>query len=352
MKKLMTTSSLSLIAMAFGPAMAQMPNVADEGDWISLTGTVLSAEQDSFEIDYGTGEIEVEFDDLFTTVDADQELGVGENVIVYGYVDDDLFEGRVIDAEQVYVRERSTYYGENEVTDAQIFYVQPPANQIFEGEAVTLQGVVSDISGREFTLTSNGAEMSIDTVGMLYNPLDDEGVQQIQNGDRVVVTGEIDNNVFDEMEIAAEYITSLKSDGNQTGTNTANDRAQMTPTSENERQQTVSNSIAESSENAANQQEDVATSANGEMRTGDSGETSYALDGSEFAMIDDNDDGVVTRREYVTYATNVQNISRKDARRLFNAAARDNNQLTRNEFITPSDEVDRVFNEVLGDRRG
>ena len=44
---------------------------------------------------------------------------------------------------------------------------------------------------------------------MLYNPLDDEGYQKIDVGDRVKVTGNIDNDLFEGKELMADSVIKL-----------------------------------------------------------------------------------------------------------------------------------------------
>lgn len=42
-----------------------------------------------------------------------------------------------------------------------------------------------------------------------YNPMDDEGYQQIDVGDRVSVTGDIDIDTWEKRELMAETIVTL-----------------------------------------------------------------------------------------------------------------------------------------------
>lgn len=213
-------SALSLTAaipaLAFASADAQSPRAAAEDDFVSVTGTVTSVEEDSFQLSYGTNEIEVEFDDLFSDVDADEQLSTGEAVTVYGYADDDWFEGRVIDAETVYVRDRSTVYGQDQGTVA-YYYFEPtedtaPLNETY----VSLEGTIESINGREFTLMHGGAEISVDTASLSANPFDDEGGQRLGQGDTVMVMGTLDDSLFDENELSADMIYEISYDGGQT----------------------------------------------------------------------------------------------------------------------------------------
>ena len=63
--------------------------------WISLSGTVHAVSPDTFELDYGEGNITVEMDDGDRDADA-YKLLHGDKVTVNGLIDDDLFEMRTI----------------------------------------------------------------------------------------------------------------------------------------------------------------------------------------------------------------------------------------------------------------
>lgn len=54
--------------------------------------------------------------------------------------------------------------------------------------------------------------MKVDTINMPYNPLDDKGYQKIKVGDFVQITGKLDVDFFEKMEIMAETVTTLFKD--------------------------------------------------------------------------------------------------------------------------------------------
>ena len=74
---------------------------------------------------------------------------------------------------------------------------------------MTLSGQVETIDGREFTIDTGLREVRIDTIAMPYNPMDDKGFQQIEVGDWVSVSGQLDLDVFESREIMAESIVTL-----------------------------------------------------------------------------------------------------------------------------------------------
>ena len=52
------------LAMAATPALAQMPTRTDDGEWLTLSGTVESVSGDVFMLDYGSNSLPVEMDDF------------------------------------------------------------------------------------------------------------------------------------------------------------------------------------------------------------------------------------------------------------------------------------------------
>jgi len=189
-------------------AQAQNPEEMPDETWISLTGTVTSTTADSIKIDHGDGVITVEMDDWDDYGDA-WPLMDGDEVTVYGEVDNDLVDATTIEAGSVYVDDLNTFfyasaadeedYGEWVViTDAEI------GDLIYIGTVVT---VIPDAN--TFTIDTGATELTVDTSAMLYNPLDDQGFQQIDVGDRVSVEAEIDADFFGDQDLLAESIVTL-----------------------------------------------------------------------------------------------------------------------------------------------
>ncbi|GAB4137302.1 MAG: hypothetical protein Tsb0016_02380 [Sphingomonadales bacterium] len=208
----MTSLATLAAAMAFtaNPGLAVNPYAKADESWISLTGTVASAADETFTLDYGDGLITVEMDEWEWYEDDTLRIMPGEKVTVYGRIDDGFYQMRTIEAGSVYSFDRATYYyasSADEESDPIYYYTTPTLAP--EGSWVSMTGTVTEKSGREFTLDTGWREISVDTASMLYNPLDDQGMQQISIGDRVSVSGQIDDALFDERELSAELIVSL-----------------------------------------------------------------------------------------------------------------------------------------------
>lgn len=198
--------------LAAGAALAAdddvNPRMQPDGSWVSIGGTVTSAGTESFMLDYGDGMITVEMDDWDAWGDA-WPISSGDQVTVYGAVDDDLYEAATIEASSVYVENLNTYFyasaADEEEFDA--FYMMSPV----EVGSMTLVGTVEEVSPEvgEFVIDSETRQVSVDVDPLLYDPLDDQGFQQIEVGDRVSVTGVVDYEMLDGHEFDATQVVTL-----------------------------------------------------------------------------------------------------------------------------------------------
>jgi len=212
---LITTALTAGLSTAAGAQIADAGNDAaevmttpDDG-WITLTGEVTWTNDESFRLDYGSGLITVEMAD-FDGFDEAQYLLPCDDVVVYGLVDDDFYETRTIDAASVYVDDANTFvYADAVREDFTLGLYGPPAVE-FDDPGVTVTGEVTSVDGREFVLSHGlGEAIEVDTASMSYNPMDDEGFQQIDAGDRVTVTGAIDVGFFDNNELSADAVVTI-----------------------------------------------------------------------------------------------------------------------------------------------
>lgn len=217
-KILLSTSAVVGLAIAAGGVYAanpyEKPNQAD----ITITGDVISQVGDEFTLDYGDGIITVEMDDWDWYNEA-AWINPGETVTVRGEIDDDLYQIKTIEADSVYVFDRATYYYASDTDEEDSAYwtysYYDPA-MAPDGTWFGLAGTVSKVNDSEFTLDTGYNEVKIETSYLNYNPLDDIGFQQIDAGDRVYVTGELDRNFFDKNEIDANSIVTLAQDTRKT----------------------------------------------------------------------------------------------------------------------------------------
>ena len=205
MKKTMIALVLGM-AVAFS-VTAQNPYLKPDNTWISISGTVDGVPTpDTFELDYGEWTITVEMDDWDNDGDA-YKLVAGDKVTVYGWIDDDMFETRTIEASSVYVENLGTYFYASGVDEEGYVYTGVTVPVVVN--TVGLQGTVSEVNGREFVLNTGLRSITVDTIDMAYDPMDDTGFQKIEKGDVVSVTGVMKTDIFDDRELYASSIVTL-----------------------------------------------------------------------------------------------------------------------------------------------
>jgi hypothetical protein len=203
-------SALITLPTATTAEQEKSPYLTPEGSWLSLSGTVTRTSAEAFMLDYGNGLVTVEMDQWDWYKDNRSALQGGE-VTVYGKVDESTFAGATLKARSIYVEDLGTYfYGSardgDSVNDLDVAPVIDLGNLVITGR-------VTDINRREFSIDSGPREMTVDTAGMSYNPMDTEGFQQIETGDLVTVTGNIEADTFEKTEIMADTIVTFEEDG-------------------------------------------------------------------------------------------------------------------------------------------
>lgn len=196
-------------ALLATPALAQFPKLQPDGSWISISGTVVDPEDDEFTLDYGHGQISVEMDD-WDWYDDNIPVLAGDTVTVYGEVEQHLFVDASIEADSVFVQGMGTYFYATPPADRPAFTVMDitPVTPVVIGN-VSFTGTVSEVSGREFTINTGARELTVDTVQMPYNPLDDDGLQKVEPGDVVSVAGNMGTDVIGDRELTADSVVII-----------------------------------------------------------------------------------------------------------------------------------------------
>ena len=201
---------LAAALLLSGPAACQDVDPYDQpsDSWIVIDGTVESVMADRFILDYGDGVITVEMDDGDRDADG-YVLAEEDRVSVSGRIDDDLFEDRTIEASSVYVENLGTTFHASPIDEESVGGPVAVVTTPILVSRTIMEGTVTAIDDDEFTLDTGVVEVEVETEMMPYDPLDDEGYQQIQVGDRVRVTGQIDYDFFDGRVLDARTITTL-----------------------------------------------------------------------------------------------------------------------------------------------
>jgi hypothetical protein len=138
----------------------------------------------------------------------------GDEVKVSGMIDDDLLERHKIEASSVYVEKLDTYfYASAQDEEDQIVSIVTTLDK----PASVVQGTVTSVNPAqgEFTLGSGANQFNVEVDTMPYDPLDNEGYQQITKGDRVSVTAYMYYDLFDGRTLAADSIVTLSNNEDQ-----------------------------------------------------------------------------------------------------------------------------------------
>lgn len=179
---------------------------------IVLSGKVGEIRSDEFDLLYGAEKITVELDRFGWSGNETTYLAPGESVTVSGYIDDDLFEGREIEAYNIRLNNSYVYHytSDGYPTYSWNYYPQNRTG-MEDGTYVNMKGTVRSVSGDEFVLANANGEMRVDTSDLGYDPFDEDGYQRIEAGDEVYVYGELDDSFFESREIMAEGIVEMRS---------------------------------------------------------------------------------------------------------------------------------------------
>lgn len=204
------TAAFATSTLAADSSDAPRPYQQPDETWISLTGTVDSVKPDSFVLNYGKGNIIIEMDDWDWYAEG-TALKKGDKVTVYGDVDDDIFEVTSIEANSVYVQGLNSFFfaSANDEEDPWRTVTFVPSSE------ATIQGAVESVKDRELTLDTGEGSLTINTLTMSYNPLDKDGFQQIEKGDRISVSGQMDPKFFGNREFNAKSIVTIAEDNNK-----------------------------------------------------------------------------------------------------------------------------------------
>lgn len=211
MKRTLTAIVVAMGAtgLAGGTALAAQPYDQTDGSWISLGGTVVASSPSAFTLDYGDGVITVEMDEWDADADA-WGLVNGDKVTVYGRVDENTFGADTIEASRVFVEDLNTSFYASALDEeaATTWQVDPPV-VISRTQTSGLVTAV-DEAEQEFVLDVGPTVLTVEVDALAYNPLDDKGFQQIDAGDRVSVSGLIDQDFMEGQVLEASAVVTLE----------------------------------------------------------------------------------------------------------------------------------------------
>ncbi len=213
-----TTCSLSaaaVLALAIGLGCQKnqraMTASLDDGppnnSYVTFSGTIIEAGPDAFRVDYGGGTFLVEMDD-FDDMQEGYTLKEGDEVVVYGFVDNEMHEQRSIEAGSVYVRSLDTQFYASSV-DEEDYPDARSSSTNATGAEVSLTGYVTSLAGNLMTLETNQIEVTVDLSTLERNVIDQVGYQQLSVGDQVYVKGLWSEGPRGTLEIEADTLTTV-----------------------------------------------------------------------------------------------------------------------------------------------
>ena len=200
---LLSVAALASTVALGGAAAAQTPMTKMDQEWVSVTGPISNVNAEGFRIDYGAGELPVEWDGILPT--STHGLRNGDWVHVSGRIDDSLWERRSIEGWSLYssrLQERFWANSADEEGDYSSFALIDLPDQ---GEWLGMTGeVVSvDPAEHEMVIDTGARNMQVDTTDM--------GVPVLATrGDHVSVYGQLDDaDLWDGREIDASSVVIL-----------------------------------------------------------------------------------------------------------------------------------------------
>ncbi len=175
--------------------------------WVRLDGTVVRTQQDSFELDFGDGVVTVEMDDWDWVKEA-SPIRTNDKVVVYGRIDSDLHRRKAVEAAGVYVEGLGTTFFAS-AADEEAVGLWPRTR--VELGTIALQGRIEALAPRSVVLQTGAAgKVTVDVSELGYDPLDDEGFQQLEVGDRIRVIGRVDSAYFAAGRVVAQHVVRIQ----------------------------------------------------------------------------------------------------------------------------------------------
>lgn len=216
LQRIITAAFLATSLMA-GPVLAQAETdekdyLKSDGSWIKISGRAAETGKESFMLDYNGGKIFVEMDDQDWHYD-NTEILDGDHVTVYGKVDNDTYETTTIEARKVYAEEIETYvYAAPEDEEERDLKLDVRTNETETASPgdIAITGTITEVDGNNFVLDVGKRAMAVDTGELPYNPMDAVGVQQLEEGSLVTVSGRPAGGSLDSRRLIAENIIVMR----------------------------------------------------------------------------------------------------------------------------------------------
>lgn len=175
----------------------------DDGQWITIAGTITKVSNDSFQLVYGKGAIEVEFDGYRSTNRAYQ-FSEADKVIVTGRVDADKDQKRSIEAGSVYVRNLGkSYFAEADDEEEVIAKLRKATSN---GTSLVVSGQLISMVKHNIVINTGYQNIQVNTRALPAGSLDSSGLLPFDIGDALTVYGVVSDGFSDAEKLTAAYI--------------------------------------------------------------------------------------------------------------------------------------------------
>lgn len=199
-----TTATLILVAaILFAPNALRAQDILRDGQEVELSGVVQGAGADDFILVGDKGRFLVEVDD-FDEFPEGSALHDGDEVIVRGVVDADLFHDLRIEAAEVLVPHRYFTVYASSADEEDVVHHSPK-----DEREISTVGTVVAIRGTTLTLDDNGRSYCVDTRRLGYNPFDNRGFLRVDVGTYIKVKGKVRFDLQERHEVEARSIVEL-----------------------------------------------------------------------------------------------------------------------------------------------
>ena len=185
---------------------------SESGDtWITLTGEVSAVDSKFFTLDYGDGSIFVELRDTDLDSNAYAKMK-GEEVMVTARLDDGMFSSERLVAQSVIVDGMDTVYLAESVNQASAdLYLSTASNIEFDDEEMVLVGTVKSIGKEALQIDVGDTTLTVELDELEDAPVDADGYLTLMKGERVRITGELEDDFFNRFTVEADTLIKMKS---------------------------------------------------------------------------------------------------------------------------------------------
>lgn len=179
----------------------------------TLSGQIVDSVGSNLVLRHEGGVVEVNFSGWPERVPGGPRImGVGDNVTVTGWLDERFMRSGSLDILGVYVEDRRAFFTLGEEGGGDGAGLRPsvvPTDTLGREGSASMTGTIVEMRDEGFVLRAGPADVVVDTTSLFYNPYDDVGIQVLEVGDRVHVTGALGTGFPEQPVIDADGVTDI-----------------------------------------------------------------------------------------------------------------------------------------------